>query len=402
MKRFISIAAVICIVFGMTVPLFGFASNASATGGGETPTAASGNDVNITVVMPPEPTPARDVPDPLPPPAPMPNPNPPNPNVPALYPTDVYEFYDATSRQIIKTYELDRENPDGISRASFERDGWLYELTDITKKENAHAATREHTETVTVETASRDMDAIMKLLAPSIEYKAEDGYIGVLTLDIGSIAVEQSGTKRSSYTMTETREYPHLSSNDTSLVPKTITKGSVTYNLDSVTWQTSGGMAVDYDYIPTSYTAVAKYTATGSKTTVTGYNTTAEYKGTLTISKLNKNIKVYEGESLENMKKGIGHFEMTSAWDGNVGFAGHNRGAAAYFSFVKDLVVGDKITYTTKYGTRTYEVYRKDKISETDYTGLSWSAENIISLITCVADEPAYRFIVQAREVSQK
>jgi len=121
--------------------------------------------------------------------------------------------------------------------------------------------------------------------------------------------------------------------------------------------------------------------------------------GTLYIQKLNKTLKVYDGESLENMKKGIGHFESSSAWDGNCAFAGHNRGASAYFSFVKDLAVGDTITYTTKYGTRTYKVYNKVKIDETDYSGLGWSAENIISMITCVADEPAYRWLVQAREV---
>ena len=122
--------------------------------------------------------------------------------------------------------------------------------------------------------------------------------------------------------------------------------------------------------------------------------------GTLTIPKANKTLKVYEGESLENMRKGIGHFESTSAWDGNIGFAGHNRGAAAYFGFVKDLAVGDTITYTTLYGVRTYTVYNKVKISETDYSGLGWSAENIISMITCVENEPAYRWLVQARETA--
>jgi sortase A len=121
--------------------------------------------------------------------------------------------------------------------------------------------------------------------------------------------------------------------------------------------------------------------------------------GTLFIPKLNKTIKVYEGESLENMKKGIGHFESTSVWDGNVALAGHNRGATAYFGFVKDLAVGDAVTYTTKYGTRTYQVSGKVKIAETDYSGLGWSAEDIISLITCVADEPAYRWLVQARRI---
>ncbi len=121
--------------------------------------------------------------------------------------------------------------------------------------------------------------------------------------------------------------------------------------------------------------------------------------GSLYIPKLKKTIKVYEGETLENMKKGIGHFEMTSAWDGNCGFAGHNRGASAYFGFVKDLAIGDRITYTTQYGVRTYEIYSKEKVSETDYSSLGWTAENIITLITCVENVPELRWCVQAREV---
>jgi sortase A len=123
--------------------------------------------------------------------------------------------------------------------------------------------------------------------------------------------------------------------------------------------------------------------------------------GTLTILWLNKTIKVYHGESLENMKKGIGHFEGTSAWDGNVCLAGHNRGAAAYFGFVKDLAIGDRLTYTTPYGTRTYEVYRKEMIGETDYSALSNSQENRLSLITCVENQASLRWLIQAREVVQ-
>lgn len=44
--------------------------------------------------------------------------------------------------------------------------------------------------------------------------------------------------------------------------------------------------------------------------------------GTFQIPKLNKTVKVYEGETLENMKSGAGHFEFTSNWDGNIGIAG--------------------------------------------------------------------------------
>lgn len=121
--------------------------------------------------------------------------------------------------------------------------------------------------------------------------------------------------------------------------------------------------------------------------------------GTLSIPKLKLTVKVYEEESLENLKKGVGHFKATSCWDGNVGFAGHNRGLADYFGGIHTLSIGDRITYTTKLGTRTYEVYSVSKISETDYSRLQRTTENIVTLITCVRDIPELRWCVQAREV---
>jgi sortase A len=121
--------------------------------------------------------------------------------------------------------------------------------------------------------------------------------------------------------------------------------------------------------------------------------------GTLYIERTGKTVKVYEGESLDNLKKGAGHFSATSAWDGNVALAGHNRGGSAYFSFVKDLQSGDRLTYATKYGTRTYEVYSKTQINEWDNLPLSWSGENMLTLITCVADVPELRYCVLARDI---
>jgi len=474
-----------------------------------------------------------------------------------------------------------------------------------------------------------------------------DGFYGILALDVSSITVDTAGLTTSSYTICSTRQYPHLSSNDTSLIPKTAEDRGKTYTLASVDWQAQRVENVDYTDLPASYTAVAAYTATGSSTRVTGYITSAIYSGTvvklaqgkttyiayfsgeeiiappeaemavqppaipdntaaitidaqesetpdeqdssieagqtetpqedsgnakiskwlliipctaavaivaiivirkkgakatkhpaamllaltlcasiaapalaadynfesgtdswgsfgtstpyernpvpdpmngntrrnkdaalfpppfgvfsgdiptdhtspyhdnipesgfvhidqdlppvgnegyapgssnvgagllpptsqvpgmdtvpwpyedgsigtLYIPKLKKAIKVYEGESLENMKKGIGHFSSTSAWDGNVGLAGHNRGAAAYFGFVKDLQVGDRLTFTTLYGMRTYEVFSKGRISETDFSSLRWTMENTLTLITCVENIPELRWCVQAREV---
>lgn len=243
--------------------------------------------VSITVVMPEATKPAETQPEPEPTQTPVTA-----PPAPKLYPTGVLETQEKGKREIIKTYELSPgENPADIPRDSFERDGWSYFLTDITKKETAAADTREHTEVVTLNTDTKDMDAILRQLAQTLEFTSEDGYTGILTLNVASITVETAGTKKSSYTVSATREYPHLSSNDTSLVPKTITDGGRTLTLASVNWKTQSGMSVDYDQIPASYTAVATYTAAASKTVVTGYVTTAEYKGFL--SKLNQGRTIY-------------------------------------------------------------------------------------------------------------
>jgi len=122
--------------------------------------------------------------------------------------------------------------------------------------------------------------------------------------------------------------------------------------------------------------------------------------GTLSIPKLNVSGKVYEDESLENMSKGIGHFKFTSCWDGNVGFAAHNRGIAVTFGKIHTLAAGDKIIYTTKLGTRTYEVYSVSQIHETDMSKLQRTSENIVTLVTCVNDLPELRWCVQAREIT--
>ena len=123
------------------------------------------------------------------------------------------------------------------------------------------------------------------------------------------------------------------------------------------------------------------------------------YLATLKIPSLNVNVKVYEGTSSSVLAKGAGHFEGTSIWSGNVAVAGHNRGANCYFGDIHKLNVGDKITLTTKLGTRTYAVESVSKISETDQSGLTATSRNQITLYTCVRDQSAYRWCVVATEL---
>ena len=122
--------------------------------------------------------------------------------------------------------------------------------------------------------------------------------------------------------------------------------------------------------------------------------------GTLKIPSLNINMKVWEGETRASMAKGLGHYSSTSGWDGNIGVCGHNRGAKYNIGSIRNLEIGDIITYSTVYGTRTYAVILVKTISDSDWSYLQATADNRITITTCLADRPSKRVCVQAVEVS--
>ena len=99
------------------------------------------------------------------------------------------------------------------------------------------------------------------------------------------------------------------------------------------------------------------------------------------------------------MKKGLGHYSSTSAWDGNIGVCGHNRGSKYVIGSIKDLQQGDTITYTTKLGTRTYQVATVETIDNNDWSYLQATMDNRLTITTCLADHPESRICVQAVEV---
>ena len=121
--------------------------------------------------------------------------------------------------------------------------------------------------------------------------------------------------------------------------------------------------------------------------------------GTVKIPKLGISVPVWEDETTASMAKGLGHYSSTSAWDGNCGVCGHNRGAKYNIGAIKNLVAGDTITYTTIYGTRTYAVSMVKIIANNDWSYLQGTVDNRITLTTCLENHPESRVMVQAVEV---
>ncbi len=121
--------------------------------------------------------------------------------------------------------------------------------------------------------------------------------------------------------------------------------------------------------------------------------------GYLEIPSIKLKELVYSGTDDSTLSKTIGHFTYTSEWDGNVGLASHNRGTGSYFSEIDTLEKGDRIKYTTKEGTRQYEVFSVSRENEDDVSALYYSYDNIITLVTCVRDVRDERWVVQAKEI---
>ena len=130
-----------------------------------------------------------------------------------------------------------------------------------------------------------------------------------------------------------------------------------------------------------------------------GSSTSGGYLGTLKISAIGLSVKIYQGTGSGTLAKGAGHFTDTSIWDGTVALAGHNRGVNNHFGKIHTLEIGDKITLTTKLGTRTYKVTSVSKVSETDRSAMTPTGEDRIVLYTCVMNQSAYRWCVQATAV---
>ena len=193
----------------------------------------------------------------------------------ALYPVEVLEYTagDLDELRISKTYELSpADDPALIPTGDFERSGCRYTLLDIVREDQTETDSKYYTETVTLDSKSKDMEEIMPLLPATCEAATEDGYTGVLTLDTASIQVEASGYGTSTRNVSASRTYPNLSEADVSLVPKSIEDSGRTLTLADVQWQEAGGF----------YHAAATYTGTATSRYATGYTVTADYAGEVT------------------------------------------------------------------------------------------------------------------------
>ena len=226
-----------------------------------------------------------------------------------LYPAEVRTSEENGMIRLERIYYLStRDDPAAIPTEDFDREGRHYTLLDVLKNDLSETDTKDYIETVTLESATKDMGEIIKTLEPEREIITEDGYSGILKPDYANITVEPAGYRTNSWTVSATRTYPNLSDADNSMIPKSIEDCGRTLTLANVDWQEASTDYVDGAALAVRYTAVAGYTGTATGRSVTGYTVTVDYGGEVT--KTSVDTIIYTAVfSAENTSHGETHFE---------------------------------------------------------------------------------------------
>ena len=121
--------------------------------------------------------------------------------------------------------------------------------------------------------------------------------------------------------------------------------------------------------------------------------------GVLSIPAIHVRVAVFNGTSDRLLDLGAGRVPGTArtAGDGNLAIAAHRDG---FFRGLKDIEVGDELSFTSKQGTHNYTVMELSIVDPTDISVLESTVNPTITLITCypfyfVGSAPQ-RFIVRA------
>ena len=105
---------------------------------------------------------------------------------------------------------------------------------------------------------------------------------------------------------------------------------------------------------------------------------------TIEIDRIGVNLPVYFGDTLEILKKGVGHSSGSyfPGEGGSIIYMGHN--SKKMFRRFSELQIGDEIKVTTSYGEYTYTIYDMKLINENELEELPIQKdEEILMVYTC-------------------
>ena len=120
------------------------------------------------------------------------------------------------------------------------------------------------------------------------------------------------------------------------------------------------------------------------KKTIENYPEYGTQYATIEIPRIDANLPVYFGDTLEILKKGVGHSSGSyfPGEGGSILYMGHN--SKKVFRRFSELQIGDEIKVTTTYGEYNYKIYDMQLINETELEKVPIQKdEEILMVYTC-------------------
>lgn len=117
---------------------------------------------------------------------------------------------------------------------------------------------------------------------------------------------------------------------------------------------------------------------------LTNYPEYGTQYATIEIPKINVNLPVYYGDTLEVLKNGVGHSSGSyfPGEGGSIVYMGHN--SIKMFRRFSELQIGNEIIVKTNYGEFKYKIYDMQLVNETDLDKLPIQRETeILMVYTC-------------------
>ncbi len=124
--------------------------------------------------------------------------------------------------------------------------------------------------------------------------------------------------------------------------------------------------------------------------------------GEISVPRLQLDAIVVQGDSPDDLKRAVGHLSNSAlpGEQGNVALAGHRD---TFFRPLRDIRVGDEITFRTQERSFNYVVESTEVVAPSDISVLQPSTGHDLTLLTCypfhyIGPAPK-RFVVFARKV---
>jgi sortase A len=107
--------------------------------------------------------------------------------------------------------------------------------------------------------------------------------------------------------------------------------------------------------------------------------------GFIKIPKIGLDMVFVEGISLDDLRKGPGHYPESAlpGQPGNVAIAGHRTTYLHPFWSLNELVPGDKVILRTRRGSFTYRIEWVRVVGPKDWTVVAPTSEPSVTLTTC-------------------